>query len=108
MGRMNEVVNDPALMARLSNSFKNVLDSSQIIEDAPPAMASEDAHLLLGDYADVPLAYIMVGVASPEAFADAGYKPPYFNHNGDYKVELGAIPTGSHMATNTVLELLGI
>ena len=95
-------------MARLSTSFAGVFDKNQIIENAPPAMAFEDAHILLGDYQDVPLAYIMVGVASQKSFKDAGYRPPYFNHNGDYKVELEAIPFGIRVPTIAAMGLLAL
>ena len=107
-GYSTPLSNDPALMARLSTSFAGVFDKNQIIENAPPAMASEDAHILLGDYQDVPLAYIMVDVASQKSFKDAGYRPPYFNHNGDYKVELEAIPFGIRVATIAAMELLAL
>ncbi|MEP4146121.1 MAG: amidohydrolase [Halioglobus sp.] len=105
-GHSSPLVNDVDLTARLSGSFAGVVSKQQIIESAPAAMASEDAHLLLADNTEVPLAYIMIGVASPEAFAEAGNRPPYFNHNGDYKVELDAIPFGSQIATTAVLDLL--
>ncbi|MCX2982037.1 hypothetical protein EYC98_14330 [Halieaceae bacterium IMCC14734] len=101
------LVNDASLIARLSRSFEGGFNKNAIIDTAPAAMASEDAHILLGSYEDVPLAYIMIGIASPKAFMDAGNRPPYFNHNGDYKVELEAIPYGSRVATTAVMELLG-
>ncbi|MEH6591410.1 MAG: amidohydrolase [Halioglobus sp.] len=107
-GYSTPLSNDPELMSRLSSSFSETFGKDGIIENAPSAMASEDAHILLGDYEDVPLAYIMIGVASPKAFKDAGYRPPYFNHNGDYKVELEAIPFGSRVATAAVMELLAL
>ncbi|WP_205743187.1 amidohydrolase [Halioglobus maricola] len=106
-GHTTPMVNDPALTARLATSFKD-LKNIQVIEKAPPAMASEDVHLLLGEYTDVPFSYTLIGVVSPKAFADAGFKPPYFNHNGDFLVELGAMPIGSLTATIAALELLGI
>ena len=105
-GYSTALANDSALMTRLTNRFSHVFKKNHIIENAPPAMASEDAHILLGAYTDVPLAYIMIGVASPQAFIEAGYQPPYFNHNGDYKVELEAIPLGTRVATTAVMELL--
>ncbi|MEH6518235.1 MAG: amidohydrolase [Halioglobus sp.] len=107
-GYSTPLVNDSALMTRLTDSFSVVLSEYIIIENAPSAMASEDAHILLGAYTDVPLAYIMLGVASPKAFMDAGNKPPYFNHNGDYKVELEAIPFGTRVASTAVMELLAL
>ncbi len=106
-GHSTPMVNDPALTARLASSFKG-LNSIQVIEKGPAAMGAEDVHLLLGEYTDVPFSYTLIGVTSPKAFAEAGFKPPYFNHNGDFLVELGAIPIGSRTATIAVLELLGI
>ena len=75
-GYSTPLFNDPQLMARLSSSFSGSFNKEGIINNAPAAMASEDAHILLGDYTDVPLAYIMIGVASPKAFIDAGNRPP--------------------------------
>lgn len=107
-GHSTPLYNDPALTNRLSRSFLTAFGKNQIIESAPAAMGSEDAHILLGDYHNVPLAYIMIGVASKKAFKDAGYKPPYYNHTGDFKVELEAIPFGSQVATSAVMELLAL
>ena len=106
-GHSTPVVNEPALTARLASSYRG-LKNIQVIDKAPPALGSEDVHLLLGDYTDVPFSCTLIGVASPKAFAEAGFKPPYFNNNGDFLVELGAIPIGSSTATIAVLELLGI
>jgi hippurate hydrolase len=105
-GFSSPLVNDPALTARLATSIEAGFETAHIIREITPAMASEDAHLLLGDYADTPLAYLHVGIVDPETFRKLGNKSPYFNHNGDYKVELDAIPFGSRLATTAVLELM--
>lgn len=100
------LVNDTALAARIARGLAPVFGKEQVIEEAPAAIASEDAHLLLGEHANVPLAYLMLGITSLEAFMAAGGKPPYSNHSGDYIVELDAIPYGSKVAAAAALELL--
>jgi hypothetical protein len=66
-------------------------------------------HLLMGDHKDIPFAFLIVGVADPQVFADArkqGKFLPYSAHNPNYVVDLAAIPVGAKAASVTVLELL--
>lgn len=49
---------------------------------------------------------VLVAQPAEELIAEAGNRPPYFNHNADYKVELDASPFGSQIATTAVLDLL--
>jgi hypothetical protein len=51
----------------------------------------------------------LVGIADPEVFAEArkqGKFLPYSPHNGDFRVDLKAIPIGTKVATLAVLDLL--
>ena len=105
-GSSRPLINDEGLTARLSGMLASVLDERQIMTTAPATMASEDAHLLLANNTEVPVAYLFIGVADPLAFNKAGNRPPYLPHNGDYLVELEAIPFGTQIATLAVLELL--
>lgn len=105
-GSSTPLVNDPQLTAKLNAALSTIVAKDQLISTMPAAMGSEDAHLLLGEHSNVPLSYILVGVVDPGVFKEAGYKPPYYNHNGDYKVDLAAIPYGTRIATIAVLALL--
>lgn len=73
----------------------------------PPATGPEDVHLLMGDH-KVPFDFILVGIADPELFAEAskqGKSLPFSTHNGDFRVDLNAIPLGAKVATVAVLLL---
>jgi hippurate hydrolase len=105
-GTSTPLVNDATLVKRLQHPLEQLVGEEQVVTDFPTTTGSEDAHLLLGAQQDVPLAYLVVGVAAPEAFAKAGNKPPYYNHSSDYKVELDAIPFGTKVGTIAALELL--
>jgi hippurate hydrolase len=48
-------------------------------------------------------------VADNEAFSKAvqqGKKSPYYNHNGNYVVELSAIPLGTAIGSTALLEIM--
>jgi metal-dependent amidase/aminoacylase/carboxypeptidase family protein len=109
-GGSTPLVNHERLAARLAGALGDVIGSGNVVTQLPAATASEDCHLLKGPYADVPLSYLLVGVADPkvcaEAFA-AGKLFPYSPHSPDYVVDLAAIPFGAKIASYVMLELLG-
>jgi hypothetical protein len=52
--------------------------------------------------------YIFVGTANKDAYAKAvgeGKRAPYFNHNGNYQVDLTAIPLGVEIGVTSLLEM---
>lgn len=107
-GGSTPLVNDPALVARLNVPLKELLGEKNVVVDFPPATGSEDVHLLMGDKAGIPFDYLLVGIADPAVFAQArkeGKFVPYSAHNGNFKVELAAIPLGTKIATASVLDL---
>jgi len=71
-------------------------------------MGSEDFnHLVLGNNKTI-CDYVWVGTANPEDVAKAnqeGKKAPFYNHNGNYKVDLSAIPLGTVIGVTALLEL---
>jgi hippurate hydrolase len=108
-GGSTPLVNDEALAARLAVPLKALLGDANVMTQLPPATGSEDAHLLLGPHRDVPLNYMIVGVADPavyEAARKQGKEVPYSLHNPDFVVDLAAIPVGAKVATVAMLELL--
>jgi hippurate hydrolase len=105
-GASTPLVNDDALIERLNAPLAQMLGEGNIVTEFPSITGSEDAHLLLGEHEGVPLAYMVIGVADPAAYANAGNRPPYYNHSSNYKVELEAIPLGTKVGTIAALELL--
>lgn len=107
-GGSTPLVNDEALAARLAVPLKALLGDANVVTQFPPATGSEDAHLLLGPHRDIPLNYMIVGVADPAVYAAArkqGREVPYSLHNPDFVVDLAAIPIGVKVATVAMLEL---
>jgi hippurate hydrolase len=108
-GGSTPLVNDAGLTDRLASTLGGVIGADNVVTAAPAVSGSEDCHLLKGPHHDVPLAYLMVGVADPQVYADgaaAGKLFPYSPHSPDYVVDLAAIPFGVKVAGNAMLELL--
>ena len=109
-GNSTPLVNDKELSARLGTTLKGVFGEQAVITAFPPATGSEDVHLLLGPYQNVPFTFLVVGVADPALFAKAqaeGKQFPYAAHNPGFLVDLTAIPEGTKVATVAMLDLLG-
>lgn len=71
-------------------------------------MGSEDFnHLVPGNNKTV-CDYVWVGTAKPDLYAKAlseGKTAPFYNHNGNYQVDLAAIPLGTVIGVTALLEL---
>ena len=109
-GESAPLVNDTRLTARLAAALGGVFGTGNVVTELPALAGSEDCHLLKGPHSDVPLAYLMIGVADPQVYADAaadGRLFPYMMHSPDYLVDLAAIPFGVKVAGHAMLELLG-
>jgi amidohydrolase len=107
-GGTTPLTNDAELVARLNIAFRSLLGDKNVVEEFPPATGSEDCHLLMGDH-KIPFDFVLVGVADPQVFAEArrqGKFLPYANHDGNFKVELPAIPLGAKIGTVAMLDLL--
>ena len=102
------LVNNNALVAKVNAALANVIDDASILKNVPSVMGSEDfQHLVKADSKTV-YDYIQVGTANPEAYQKAiaqGKKAPYFNHNGNYQVDLAAIPLGTVIGAVALIEL---
>lgn len=108
-GGSTPLINDHDLAARLAIPLKDLLGEEKVVTEFPPATGSEDVHMLLGDFDDVPFTYLIVGVADPAVFKAArkkGMMMPYSAHNPNFIVDLKAIPVGTKIATVSMLELL--
>jgi hippurate hydrolase len=97
-GNVNPLVNDPGLTGKVNAALASVLDPTKIRIDIPSSMGSEDFQHLIAPGQKTIYNYIKVGTAHPdlyEAAIKAGKRAPYFNHNGNYQVDLAAIPLGT-------------
>jgi amidohydrolase len=107
-GSVYPQVNDPALAAKVNKALATLLAPEKIITNTPPIMGSEDFnHLVLGNNKTV-CDYVWVGTAQPDLYAKAvseGKSAPFYNHNGNYKVDLAAIPLGAEIGVTALLEL---
>ncbi len=102
------LVNDAALSAKINKALTAVVAPEKIITNTPPIMGSEDFHHLVMGNKKTVYDYIFLGTADADAVAKAvqeGKRSPYFNHNGNYKVELAAIPLGTVIGATALLEL---
>ncbi|UXE67177.1 MAG: hypothetical protein KA713_00805 [Chryseotalea sp. WA131a] len=71
-------------------------------------MGSEDFQHLVVPAKKQVYDYFLVGVASPKDVTNArkeGKQFPYFNHNGDFKVDLAAIPYYTYLGAGALLEM---
>ena len=101
-------VNDEVVAKKVNTALAAILTSGKIITNSPPIMGSEDFnHLVLGNNKTL-CDYIWVGTANPAVYAKAvaeGKKAPFYNHNGNYQVDLAAIPLGTEIGVTALLEL---
>ncbi len=101
-------VNDAVIANRVNKALSSVIEPEKIITNTPPIMGSEDFnHLVLGNNKTV-CDYVWVGTAHPDLYAKAlseGKTAPFYNHNGNYQVDLAAIPLGATIGVTALLEL---
>jgi len=102
------LVNNAAMVNRINGSLSTVLLPANIITNTPAIMGSEDFHHLVIHNKKTVYDFIMVGTANAELVAKAaqeGKKYPFFNHNGNYQVDLATIPLGTVIGATGLLEL---
>ncbi len=101
-------VNDAVVANRVNKALATVITPEKIITNIPPIMGSEDFnHLVIGNNKTV-CDYVWVGTARPDLYAKAvseGKTAPFYNHNGNYQVDLAAIPLGAVIGATALLEL---
>jgi hippurate hydrolase len=107
-GRVTPLVNDTAMVAKINAALENYVGPGKNIRGIPPTMGSEDfQHLVIKNKKAV-YDYLLVGIANPEETAKAnkqGKMFPYYNHNGDFKVDLSAIPYGASLGAVALFEM---
>ncbi len=107
-GSVYPQVNDAAVADKVNKALATIISPEKIITNTPPIMGSEDFnHLVLGNNKTL-CDYIWVGTAKPDLYARAlseGKAAPFYNHNGNYQVDLAAIPLGTVIGVTALLEL---
>jgi len=101
-------VNDTALAQKVNNVLTSIFAPAKIISNSKPIMGSEDFNHLVPNNNKTACDYIWIGTANPDVFAKAireGKQAPYFNHNGNYQVDLAAIPLGVQTGVTALLEI---
>jgi amidohydrolase len=102
------LVNNAAMVNKINNSLSAVISPEKIITNTPAIMGSEDFHHLVIHNKKAVYDFILVGTANTEVVAKAiqeGNKYPFYNHNGNYQVDLPAIPLGTVIGATALLEL---
>lgn len=105
---VSPLVNDTAMVNRVNQSLQSLGGIRNIISNAPSVMGSEDFQHLVKKGSATVYDYIQVGTANVDEYTKAiaeGKKGPYFNHNGNYKVDLSAIPLGTAIGAVGLMEL---
>ena len=103
--------NDTALV-NTTNAWLAQVVAPGMLHYAPtlPGMPSEDfMHLVLGNN-KTKRDYLQIGTAPLDKVAEAhkqGKDFPFFNHNGNYMVDLGAMPLGVTIGSTVLLSALG-
>lgn len=107
-GNVYPLVNDAAMTYKVNSALTAVIAPERIITNTPPIMGSEDFHHLVINNKKTVYDFIFVGTANREAVAKAteeGKKHPFSNHNGNYQVDLSAIPLGTVIGATALLEM---
>ncbi|MFM6904873.1 MAG: amidohydrolase [Acinetobacter tjernbergiae] len=101
----------------LTKVVQNALSTSGLIENPkylldenvlPSVMGSEDVHHLVIHNEKNAYSYINVGIAEPQRFIEAfkQKKLPFNAHNGDFEIDLSAIPYGTKAGIFSMLAIL--
>ncbi|MFN8251215.1 MAG: amidohydrolase [Ferruginibacter sp.] len=107
-GSVYPQINDTAVANKVNKALAMIIAPDKIINNTPPIMGSEDfGHLVWGN-GKTTCDYVWVGTAEPGLYAKAlseGKKAPFYNHNGNYQVDLAAIPLGAEIGAAALLGL---
>jgi metal-dependent amidase/aminoacylase/carboxypeptidase family protein len=98
--------NDKGMVEKLNPVLEKLVGPGKNIQGMPATMGSEDFQHLVKDQPKAVYDYILVGIANPEVAAKAnkeGKMFPFYNHNGDFQVDLTAIPFGLSLGTTALL-----
>lgn len=101
--------NSTTLTKVVQESLKQIVDPKYILKEDVLAsvMGSEDVHHLVIHNAKKDYCYINVGIAEPKRFEEAYQKGtfPFYAHNGDFVIDLAAIPYGTKIGALSLLSI---
>ena len=111
-GHSSPLVNNSELTQSIYKtlSTSNLFKSPQFIlneNNFPSFMASEDFHHLVIHNDKKNYSYLYIGIAEPKLFAQASKNNtvPFYPHNGNYQVDLAAIPFGTEVGITSLLSI---
>jgi hippurate hydrolase len=100
--------NDTFMVNKINAALISIAGPGKNILGMPPVMGSEDfQHLVIPAKKQV-YDYFLVGIANPMDVLKAnkeGKMFPYYNHNGDFKVDLTAIPFATSLGAVALMEM---
>ena len=102
------LVNNEEMTTKINGALKSVIAPERIITNFPAIMGSEDFSNLVLHNSKTVYDYMWVGIANNETFIKAikeGKKYPFYTHNGNYQVDLSAIPLGTVIGATALLEI---
>lgn len=102
--------NNVELTKTVQNSLVGLIGEKNILKEdrLPSVMGSEDFHHLVVHNDVKNYCYIQVGIAPPKMFEQAikeGKMVPFGAHNGDFLVDLDAIPLGTKVGATGLLAI---
>jgi len=102
--------NEQKLTKVVRESLKGLVTDPRFLLDEtilPSIMGSEDFHHLIIHNEKKDYCYINVGIAEPKRFAESFKegKVPFNAHNGDFEIDLSAIPFGSKVGITSMLAI---
>ena len=109
-GFSTPLVNSPELTKTVQEAIKIVVTDKRFLIDEtilPSVMGSEDFHHLVIHNSKKEYCYINIGVAEPKKF-EQSFKNgalPFSMHNGNFELDLTAIPFGSKVAITSLLAI---
>lgn len=102
------LVNNEEMVNKINRGLAAIIAPGKIITNTPAVMGSEDFHHLVVHNKKKVYDFILVGTANPELVTKAaqeGKKYPFFNHTGNYQVDLSTITLGTAIGATGLLEL---
>jgi hippurate hydrolase len=106
------LTNDDELTDTVVKGIQKIIPEKDILKEdvlKKPLMGSEDFHhLVIHNTKSKKYCFIFVGTAAPKLVDEAlkeGKQVPFRNHNGNYLVDLAAIPQGTKIGIVSLLEI---
>lgn len=102
------LINNKSMVERINTALSSAIPANDIITNRPAFMPSEDFQYLVFGNKKTIYDYVFVGIANKamtEKANNEGKQYPFFNHNGNFQVDLAAIPFGTVVGATALLEL---